>query len=362
MVEDTKMVVEETPMPPAAAPTPPPQEAAPLVAAALRLEKVLSDHIQLEYYTNPVKVVRRWLGSSSGAFQTVTSLLDIQAAAYELLSPDLEVVAEGRALLLQGYTPPSHKEKEGDTASPMTMQEETPVTTYVTMASAREVECWLFSCMIRFLWRQQRFSEAIQCAQPAIAICLQHIESSSALFPLLARLYRFYALAMESSHQTIPMATLSQAHNLATLRRDVDTQATLINIMLRDLLRNAQGTLLLLSALLSRTGFRFSCYYIVRSISHTHAQLLFDGSGTRTDLIVQHDFSRNSIQQSVLSLLILQWPRASLAIGVYRRLFQFESVCPQSTHRDWSGHSHRRPATPHCRAIVDGRNTGTTRL
>jgi hypothetical protein len=58
-------------------------------------------------------------------------------------------------------------------------------------------------------------------------------------------MYRLRSLAAESQGDATIAANLrvdmAKAHNMATLRRDVDSQATLLNCMLRDLLRNKQG-------------------------------------------------------------------------------------------------------------------------
>jgi hypothetical protein len=295
MVEDSKMTDEtSTPITPTTTPAIPVEGTTtatatplPLVAAAVRLEKILSDHIQLEYYTNPVKVVRRWLGTSSGAAKTVLSVSDLQLAVHQLLDPRMELVAAGRALLLSGYNndPMLMQDTEAAAAAAVTTATSTITndtttatttttepSTYLTTASAREVECWLCSLMVRCLWQHHQWEEAIKLAHQAIAIAMQHLldtsqssssSSLSSMFPLLARLYRFLALAVELSSSTASddnnnnhtythhhakyynMAMLSQAHNLATVRRDVDTQATVLNIMLRDLLRRAQGTCVL---------------------------------------------------------------------------------------------------------------------
>ena len=58
----------------------------PLEAAARRLERLLSEQV-LDFYTNPVKVVRRWLGTSSGAAAGATSAVDISSAVATLLDP-----------------------------------------------------------------------------------------------------------------------------------------------------------------------------------------------------------------------------------------------------------------------------------
>jgi hypothetical protein len=285
MVEDSKMTDETTPVTPVTGTTT--ATPLPLVAAAVRLEKILSDHIQLEYYTNPVKVVRRWLGTSSGAAKTVLSVSNLQLAVQQLLDPRMELVAPGRALLLSGNDPMMMmQDTEAAATATATAADVTTATTaitndtttattttttvpstYLTTASAREVECWLCSLMVRCLWQHHQWEEAIALAHQAIAIAMQHLldtsSSLSSMFPLLARLYRFLALAVELSTSTASssdnsnnnnhthhakyynMAMLSQAHNLATVRRDVDTQATVLNIMLRDLLRRAQGTCVL---------------------------------------------------------------------------------------------------------------------
>ena len=68
---------------------------------------------------------------------------------------------------------------------------------------------------------------------------------SSSLFPLMARMYRLRALVAESINDSSAYEILRQdmahAYNMATLRRDVDTQATLLNCMLRDLVQSSQG-------------------------------------------------------------------------------------------------------------------------
>ena len=270
----------------------------PLVLAALRLEKILHDHGESsndnQSYVNPIKVVRRWLGTSSGATSntnrqdgtqgTGITVEDIQVATKLLLNPDMECTQKGRSLLLSKDL----LSFEGTPEAMMDMDTEEATTStdthYVTMASAREVECWLLSLMIRTLWKQQQklsttattsTSQLIPAmmtfANEALLISTAHLEQhgpgtttttlvTSSMYPFVARLYRFAALAYESysvaatasttsnniSQQQQQMndmlSTMSRAHTFATVRRDVDTQATLLNIMLRELLRHAQGT------------------------------------------------------------------------------------------------------------------------
>jgi hypothetical protein len=231
------------------------------------------------HYTNPAKVVRRWLSTSSGAAGDATAA-DIQSAAAILLDP--AVSSKGRSLLVTPETatptasvPAAAAAADGETPPPPPP----PVLLYVKMA-AREVESWLISLAVRILWKEQKYAQAFELAQRGMDILLAHIEEASlkittaisfsgasgggaaSLFPLLARLTRWRSLAAESllaavaansrgsgsaaSPDTLHAAAnlridLARAHNLATLRRDVDTQATLLNSMLRDLLKHSQG-------------------------------------------------------------------------------------------------------------------------
>jgi hypothetical protein len=243
----------------------------PLEAAAQRLERLLGGSSaggssssssaaaaakakeQLLYsYINPGKVVRRWLGTSSGAAAEATAE-GIQSAAAKLLDPEGSSSA-GRALLtggsLKGVTTTSAMHvDEGSSA------EDAPA---YLVASAREVESWLISLAVRLLWKEKQLPRAFEVAQQGIAILMAHLEEASlkitsvnaapasSLFPLLARMFRLRSLVAEALNDPAVNANLrtdmARAHNMASLRRDVDTQATLLNSMLRDLLRNSQGT------------------------------------------------------------------------------------------------------------------------
>merc|ERR1711865_368965 len=82
-----------------------------------------------------------------------------------------------------------------------------------------------------------------------VTIAFKRVTSSASgsvasLFPPLARLYRYRSLVADSMKDPTITVTLRQemakAHNMACLRRDVDSQATLLNLMLRDLLSHSQ--------------------------------------------------------------------------------------------------------------------------
>jgi hypothetical protein len=258
MPEDTKMkdeakeearaeVEEKKEEEPKAPPLPP------LEAAARRLERLLGGGLSekdglLHTYSNPGKVVRRWLGTASGAAGNAT-MQDISAAASKLLDPN-GPCAEGRALLgTNQATSAMDVDTPGDTAA--------KDQTFLSSAADREVEIWLISLSVRLLLKDKKATEAFELSNKCIAILMNHLYTASmkitavssvsatSLYPLLARMFRFRSLVAESVNDPATAAALRQdmakAHNMACLRRDVDCQATLLNLMMRDLLENSQG-------------------------------------------------------------------------------------------------------------------------
>ncbi|VEU34441.1 unnamed protein product [Pseudo-nitzschia multistriata] len=279
MVEDTKMedtagiapTKEEGPDKQVNPPSVPPLE-----AAGRRLERLLgggsaaasssgpSDNAsgrplaRLYTYGTPVKVTRRWLGTASGAAGEAISS-DIVSAATTLLDPSHED-CRTRSLLL-AIDESSSMEVEGEDndngndggEAPSTQAKDEPE--YLS-ASRREVESWLLSLQVRILWKAGKHPEAMELVEKGIAILLEQVTiaakkltslpggSVSSLFPLLARLYRYRSLVADSMKDPSVTAGLrnvmAKAHNMACLRRDVDSQATLLNLMLRDLLEHSQ--------------------------------------------------------------------------------------------------------------------------
>lgn len=242
----------------------------PLEAAARRLDRLLGGGLSdkdkhLYTYANPAKVVRRWLGTASGASGQATSQ-DVALAATTLLDPT-GVCQSGRALLSSiGGTDTtvatdvttSSMDIDSEEAGTATKKEATTTTTtFLSMASCREVEAWLLSIQVRILWKEGKYEEAMATAQQGITFLLGHLDvaakkmtsstgvSVSSLFPLLARLYRFRSLVADCVKDPSVTASLrqelSRAHNMSCLRRDVDSQATLLNLMLRDLLTHSQS-------------------------------------------------------------------------------------------------------------------------
>jgi hypothetical protein len=216
-----------------------------LEAAARRLERLLGgvsckDHLA-HMYSNPSKVVKRWLGTSSGAAAKAT-LADISSAASALLDPSGRC-STGRDLILKAA---------GDSMDAETSEDKT----YLSSTSEREVESWLVSLTVRLLWKDEKFAQAIELSQKGVSLLMAHFDgarvvtgmgaSVSSLFPLLARMYRYRSLVAESLMSDKNLAAnlrqdMVRAHGMASLRRDVDTQATLLNLMLHDLLNASQG-------------------------------------------------------------------------------------------------------------------------
>jgi len=221
-------------------------EVPPLEAAALRLEKSLGaaekgGASSYSYYSNPAKVVRRWLSTSSGAAGEA-SLPDISSAAKALFDP--EITTDLDLLVAEG----------GDDMVTEKAESETEEKKYLKSASL-EVQAWLMSLKVRLLWREKEFDAALELCQKGIMKVMNKLDqesgsvaSLSSLFPLSARLWRWYALIVETATPSDPNKAamlrldMTKAHNMTLLRRDVDTAATLLNCMLRDLLLNSQGT------------------------------------------------------------------------------------------------------------------------
>jgi len=234
-----------------------------LVQAAKRLERLLftqSTYKSTEkdadaviqaattlIHSNPAKIVKRWLGTSSGTAANAT-LADVAFVAKTMLNP-MDSSATGRDLLMQ--LAPTVEEMETEVEA-----EETQVQPKYLESAAREVESYLLSLAIRLLWRQSEAQNALELSLKAIQITTLHMEeaskntygvgSANGLYPLLARLYRCQSLVAESCAPGFHLeqgkrGELVNAHRMAVIRRDVDTQATLLNIMLSDLLNANQG-------------------------------------------------------------------------------------------------------------------------
>ena len=131
MTEPTKMEEEETP--PKSEEEEKKEETKPvppLEAAARRIERLLGGGLtdkdsHLYTYTNPTKVIRRWLGTASGAAGNATSE-DIAAAAAILLDP-------------QGPCS-TRRELVGGAAGNAAVSVEVKPEGFLTKASCREVE------------------------------------------------------------------------------------------------------------------------------------------------------------------------------------------------------------------------------
>ena len=226
-------------------------------SAAHRLERLLgggksstsftSNNKNLVLHSNPSKIVRRWLGTSSGTSGKAT-LADIVSAGTRLLNPN-GLCSEGLSLLSKLKIEDTDMEAEQENEDNSQAKHDT-APNYLSAASC-EVESWLLSLVIRLLWRKKDFKTSFAIASQAISIITRHIDSyntkrsnPSALYPLLARLYRYHALVAESLPNVNIRDEMVHAHSLACLRRDVDSQATLLNLILRDLLSSHQGKVL----------------------------------------------------------------------------------------------------------------------
>jgi len=221
-----------------------------LESCARRLERSLGGSLesknnsqqqqqQQQHHVNPSKTVRRWMGTSSGAAVSCT-LQDVARAARTLL-----LNTPGRDLLLA-----LSDRMEDDTTTTTTTA--AAVGKPLSSSSCREVEGWLLSLAVRLLYQEKDFEKASSYCEAALVIVQKRLDeasaatvggSASSLYPILARLYRYQALVAEHSTTSTTTACRSRwmdAHRMACLRRDTDTSATLLNLLLRDLLHADQ--------------------------------------------------------------------------------------------------------------------------
>lgn len=232
----------------------------PLIAAAKRLERLLGGGLQsknrsVHTYTNPAKVVRRWLGTASGAAGSATPHEIAQAAV--VLLDSSEVCSSGRSLLSALFS--------GDG---LAATDEEKI--YLTTASCHEIESWLISLLVRCLRKEGKISEAYELSEKGIETIVKHLtvaspglpssgSSTTSLFPLLARMYRYRSLcATALNDQNLNnklRGDMAKAHNMACVRRDVDCQATLLNLMLEDLIVHSQSKYIVLASIQMSTPY-----------------------------------------------------------------------------------------------------------
>lgn len=255
--------------PSVAAPASPAARASPAATLASAVEAVL--------HSNPPKIVRRWLGTSSGT-ATAATLSDVVQAAQTLLDPE-GVAARGRSILEALST----EEEVGEGAA-MDVDAGDDGTKEAgegrggksapafLKAAAREVEAYLLSLAIRILL-QKDASQAWSVSTESLSILTGHMDraakitalagaagalggdsasGSKGLEPLLARLFRYRCLVaaklvgggkIQLDAEAL-RSELITAYRLACLRRDVDTQSTVLNLILQELLNADQSELL----------------------------------------------------------------------------------------------------------------------
>jgi len=248
----------------------------------------LTSTVEAVLHSNPPKIVRRWLGTSSGAAKDA-ALTDVVGAADALLDP-AGAAGRGREVLLSlGIAPPpaamdvegDEEEKKSDDDDGGKKAGSAPA---YLVAAAREVEAYLLCLAIRLLLHSADAGDAAKAwtvSGGALDILLGHMDAAAAataragaagalggatassggasscgglgskgLEPLLARLYRYRCLVAEKlgGDGTVDAEALRSelvtAHRLACLRRDVDTQSTVLNLLLRELLAADQGELI----------------------------------------------------------------------------------------------------------------------
>eukprot|EP00555_Chaetoceros_dichaeta_P005474 CAMPEP_0198254712 /NCGR_PEP_ID=MMETSP1447-20131203/4988_1 /TAXON_ID=420782 /ORGANISM="Chaetoceros dichaeta, Strain CCMP1751" /LENGTH=244 /DNA_ID=CAMNT_0043940879 /DNA_START=130 /DNA_END=861 /DNA_ORIENTATION=+ len=139
----------------------------------------LIEEANIAPHSNPCKIVKRWIGTSS-IVASKAKPADISNAAKTLLDP-MGMSATGRDLLLQLATllPPTPEDDQTMEEFEVKTTEPTTEVPQHLSASAREVEAWLLSLAIRVLWNHSKEEEALQLATKAIAIVTTHLDEAT---------------------------------------------------------------------------------------------------------------------------------------------------------------------------------------
>ena len=115
------------------------------------------------------------------------------------------------------------------------------ITTTADLASKPELEIFVGCLVVFYLYDNKHYAQGIKASLALIEVCKR--ANKRTLDPLLARLYFFYAhfhdvqgnLSQVQSYLSL-ISTVISAYRTATLKQDYETQATLMNIILRNYL------------------------------------------------------------------------------------------------------------------------------
>jgi len=179
-----------------------------------------------------------------GGARAVRRFLSHPAAAAARAHADAigaNVVAECLARLLPGRLGAGLvREFSGDGSDDMELDATTSGRP-ISPIAAQEAEAYLLGLAVHALWRSGDYTAALALSGTAlrhVSLALgTDVRAGHALSPLLGRLYRYRSLAATGLASSEKLRSEhAVAHRMACLRNDVDCQATLLNLMLQDLL------------------------------------------------------------------------------------------------------------------------------
>jgi len=247
----------------------------PVEAAARRLERLYGGGLSTSSKTatalpiNTTKIMKKWLGASSGTAGNAT-MASVAACAEKTLDPT-GVCVTGREILM-GLCSEEDRlavavkkdddaaDGKGEEGGDAMMEEDAAASSttpeYLSL-TCREVESWLMTLAVRIYWRAGKLQEAYDLITKGLQLLDAHLVDSGntttttagGLYPLLARMLRYRSLIMESlltssnsdddTYAKLCSDTrieLASRHTHAVLRRDADVSATILNLHLRELL------------------------------------------------------------------------------------------------------------------------------
>jgi len=229
----------KAPLTPSSADAPPPTPLPTLDAAAFRLVSLLGLDNSNQSSSKALpsgagRTVRRWLSAAAVNKCRKLSYSNLLAAAERVLPPNSEVVAA-----IKSAKPMEDGDEELEDAS-----EAGKATPHPLVVPA--LEAWVASLAVNsLLFAASDPSAAFDLSGKCLACVGASASQTNSTFtppvlsPLIARLYRYRSLCADRAGDEAKRTVRSElvaAHRLACLSRASDVQATLLNLILRDLL------------------------------------------------------------------------------------------------------------------------------
>eukprot|EP00555_Chaetoceros_dichaeta_P002034 CAMPEP_0198249816 /NCGR_PEP_ID=MMETSP1447-20131203/1210_1 /TAXON_ID=420782 /ORGANISM="Chaetoceros dichaeta, Strain CCMP1751" /LENGTH=303 /DNA_ID=CAMNT_0043934529 /DNA_START=48 /DNA_END=959 /DNA_ORIENTATION=- len=221
----------------------------PLHSAAFHLEKLL---LQDEFYrqrrwtdyrSKPSDIVKGWLVNSAGVGGLAT-LADIHIATVTLLDPNDKMIVSERDLLLLTT---NHLSAEGGGGKILTERnnnlpkEPTPSTKHSFLKkSSREIGSWLLSLTVNLLWKEAKYTHALNLCSKAFSVTNAHINyeekdpNADSLNPLLGRLGWCLSVMASRCVKSADETLKTSNARMDVFRKDKAAREMIVDLMLSE--------------------------------------------------------------------------------------------------------------------------------